>query len=336
MESRRSVRTPVDQRFIPISRWHPEGVLHWLTRPHQAQFVLGRGPVAVRCAADGSPPAELATVTTWSFDRSAAGDVVRIEFASPADMKRFAMRWRILADAIHRIGRDDPAFAFHGVRIALGDGARAGAPPDVLAFARLPGAAVRLIPNPYLLRRRGRLPAARSWERKTDTLYFRGSSTGVADYHANTRVALCRAASRIPRSDCRVSRLKQVEPAFAARLRSDGLIGGRHPPTALNRHRFLVEADGNCSSWDRYLLIGSFGGVPIRFETAWEECWHDLLVDGRNCLVADRHTLSAAIERLRADDRLARRIAARASDLVAEHLSPRALDRRLAGSLAGR
>ena len=25
----------------------------------------------------------------------------------------------------------------------------------------------------------------------------------------------------------------------------------------------LVEADGNCSSWDRYLLIGSFGGLPV-------------------------------------------------------------------------
>lgn len=328
-------RTTVADAFIPISRWQPEGLGHWLVRPHRASHLLGRGPVAVRCAADsvGLPP-HLATVTTWSFDRSAAGDVVRIDFGSPAQMHRFGMRWRILADAIHRIGRDEPTFAFRDVRIALGDGARAETPAGTLAFARLPGMPVRLIPNPYLLRRQSRMPTAIPWERKRDTLYFRGTSTGAADYDANARVALCRTARGIPRADCRLSRLKQIDAAFADRLRADGLIGGREPPTRLNRHRFLVEADGNCSSWDRYLLIGSCGGLPIRFETVWEECWHDLLADGENCVVADRHTLPAAVERLRADDPLARRIAAAATRLVAEHLAPRALDRRLAQTLS--
>lgn len=323
----------MDDRFVPIAPWRPEGLGHWLMRPHRTLYVLGRGPVAVRCAADGGPPPHLATVTTWSFDRSAAGDVVRIEFGSPAQMQRFAARWRILADAIHRIGRDHPTFAFRDVRISLGDGARADTPAGTLAFARLPGMPVPLIPNPYLLRQ-SRLPGAIPWDRKRDTLYFRGTSTGSADYDANARVALCRASRSIPRADCRLSRLRQVDAAFGERLRADGLVGGREPPSRLNRHRFLVEADGNCSSWDRYLLIGSFGGLPIRFETVWEECWHDLLEDGANCVVADRHTLAAAVDRLRADDPHARRIAAAATRLVAEHFAPPALDRRFARALS--
>lgn len=324
----------MDERFVPIAAWGPEGLGHWLIRPHRTFYVMSRGPVAVRCIADGGQSPHLATMTTWSFERAAAGDVVRIEFGSAAQMQRFAMRWRILADAIHRIGRDDPAFTFRDVRISLGDGAGAEAAAGTLAFARLPGAPVTLIPNPYLLRRQSRVPAAIPWERKRDTLYFRGTSTGAADYDANTRVALCRTARDIPRADCRLSRLKQVDAAFAERLRADGLVGGREPSHRLNGHRFLVDADGNCSSWDRYLLIGSFGGLPIRFETVWEECWHDLLVAGENCVVADRHTLPAVVERLRADDPPARRIAAAAARLVAEHLAPRQLDRRLARALS--
>jgi len=323
----------VDTRFIPIAPWRPEGLGYWLVRPHRTLHVLGRGPVAVRCVADGgNAAAHPTTVTTWSFDRSAAGDVVRIEFESPAQMQRFAMRWRILADAIHRIGRDDPTFAFRNARIALGDGARADTPAGTHAFARLPGMPVALLPNPYLLRQ-SRMPSALPWDRKRDTLYFRGTSTGSADYETNARVALCRTARGIHRTDCRLSRLKQIDPAFAARLHADGLVGRREPASMLNRHRFLVEADGNCSSWDRYLLIGTFGGLPIRFETVWEECWHDLLVDGENCVAADRHTLPSVVERLRTVDPLARRIAAAAARLVAEHFAPQALDRRLARTL---
>jgi glycosyltransferase involved in cell wall biosynthesis len=96
-----------------------------------------------------------------------------------------------------------------------------------------------------------------------------------------------------------------------------------------------VDADGNSSSWDRYLLIGHYGGVPIRFENLWQECWHSLLVDGENCVVADRHSLAAAVERLRANPDTARRIAANAGRTAAEQLSRPALLGRLAATLGG-
>ena len=328
---------PVESgRFIPVSRWHPHGIGRWLTSPRKACRALSHAPVAVRCIDPGTAPLGHAdTVTRWWFDRSCGDDAVRIEFVSAAQLRHFAIRWRILADAIHRIGRDDPTFACREVRIDLGDGVGPEVGSDVFAFARLPGSAARLIPNPYLLRPRPWLGRPRPWGRKRDSLYFRGTSTGSGAYDANTRVALCRVARTIPRSDCRLSRLKQIDRMFAARLRQDGLIGWRQPPTALNRHRFCVEADGNSSSWDRYMLIGLLGGVPIRFETVWEECWHDLLVDGGNCVVADRDTLPDVVARLRRDDHAARAIAAQATALVADHLSHTALRRRLARALAG-
>jgi hypothetical protein len=131
-----------------------------------------------------------------------------------------------------------------------------------------------------------------------------------------------------------VSRIKQVDERFAARLEQEGLVGWRMPAWAMNGHRFLVEADGNSSSWDRYMLIGSFGGVPIRFECEWEECWHDLLADGVNCVVADRRTLPEVVDRLRSRPREAMTIAYAASSTVAESLGLKRLRRQLAAVLA--
>jgi hypothetical protein len=81
------------------------------------------------------------------------------------------------------------------------------------------------------------------------------------------------------------------------------------------------------------MLIGSFGGVPIRFECEWEECWHGLLVDGVNCVVADRHTLPEVVDRLRSRPREAMTIARAASSTVAESLGLTSLRRQLAAVL---
>lgn len=315
--------------YEAVTRWHPEGPSFWLTRPIRAVRASAHRPVAVRFA-----PQPAATVTTWSVERGAVGGV-RIEFDSPAQSRKFMIRWRILADSLDAIQRADPAFAFRGVRIDLSDGVGPDVGDDIVAFARLPGSRARLIPNPYLLRGRRWLAPPRPWERKSDAVYFRGSSTGSSDFDANSRVALCRVARAIPHGDCRLSRIKQVDEEFSRRLTAERLVSWRHPLFWLDRYRYLVDADGNSSSWDRYLLIGHYGGVPIRFENVWQECWHDLLIDGRNCIVADRHTLAAAVERLRANPASARAIAAAAGRTVAEHFSRPALLGRLAACLRG-
>lgn len=289
-----------------------------------------RTPVAVTYA--GGPAGS--QITTWTFDRRRYGDEVRVEFSCPEQMRRFGTRWRDFARAIHACGVEDGEFRFERVRIHFGDGVFPQEPQDVLAFARRPGSSVGLVPNTYLLWPRPSLPAALAWERKSDTLYFRGASTGSPRYDDNARVVFCRAARSIPRSDCRISKLRQIDRDFARRLAADGFVARPDPIGRLNRHRFLADVDGNTSSWDRYLLIALFGGVPIRFEPAWEECWHEALVDGETCVVADRDTLPGIVGRLRANDGEARRIAEHANRLARTVLAPAALRQRLRETLA--
>jgi len=299
-----------------------------------AQCWRGVAPLTtpVRVAYVGGPAGS--QVTRWTFDRQRYGDQVRIEFSGPEQMRRFGTRWRDLARAIHVCGREDPEFRFEDVPIHFGDGVFFQEPQDVLGFARRTGASIGLIPNTYLLGPRPSLPAPLAWERKTDTLYFRGASTGAVAYEENARVRFCRAARAIPGSDCRISKLRQIDGDFARRLAAEGLVARPDPLRRLNRHRFLADVDGNTSSWDRYLMIGLFGGVPIRFEPAWEECWHDLLVDGETCVVVDRDTLPEVVARLRANDRIARRIAENAREIARIKLTPEALRQRLRQALA--
>lgn len=289
-------------------------------------LLLGRRlPVTVAFAES----ADSACVTTWSYDRRRHGDAVRIEFQSRDQMRRFRRRWPIVARAILDCGRDDPDFRFERTKIHLGDGVTPQEPADVVAFAKRPGSAARLMPNVYLLGPRRVVPPPLPWARKTDRLYFRGASTGSPDYGSNLRVALCLTSRTIPGTDCRISKLRQIDRGFALKLAEDGIVARADPVARLNDHRYLVDVDGNASSWDRYLMIGTFGGVPIRFEPAWEECWHDALVDGENYVQADRHTLQETVERLRTDERRGREIARRAMETVQTVLHPAALRGRL-------
>jgi len=218
----------------------------------------------------------------------------------------------------------DRRLQIHEALINLEDGV-GDAPPNIYAFARRTGSQSGLIPNPYLLSSSRRSPPPRPWERKTEAVYFRGASTGSPDYESNVRVALCKAAKAMRGSDCRISTVVQTDQCFSQRLKQDGLFGQSRPLNEMNRHRYLIDVDGNASSWDRYKFIGLFGGVPIRFECVFEECWHKLLIDGVNCVVADRNSLPHVVEKLRSRPSHAREIAMAAQRLVAEHLSPQTL-----------
>lgn len=321
--------SPAADGFRPLSRLYGQDWLQLATHPRKLLRAVRHAPVAVRFDAAVGPP----SVTRWTYDRGRHGDVVNIEFVSPDQMRRFTRRWRDVADAIRESGREDPSFSFWRARIDLGDGVWHGTADDALAFARRPGSTVGLLPNTYLLRSRPWLPAALPWDRKADTLYFRGTSTGAQVFDENSRVVLCRLAKTLPRADCLISRMRQIDAGFARRLAEERLLGRRQSLSRLNRHRFLADVDGNTSSWDRYLLIGLFGGVPIRFETSWEECWHDLLVDGVTCAVADRRSLPAVLERLRSRPGEAEEIARNATAVATTGLSRAAMRGRLRRAL---
>jgi hypothetical protein len=258
----------------------------------------------------------------WSYDPDQFGPALYLTFESSAQLTGFDARWRVLAATLWRMIQKDPALRFRDVPVDLGDGAVPGLPDSVFVFARPRGAANALLPNPYLLRDRRRVPSALPWAAKSDTLYFRGAVSGSADLERNTRVALCRAAKLLPGADCRLTRMGEYSQEVRDQLRREGLVGPRVSVPEMNRHRFLADTDGYTTSWDRYMLIGTFGAVPVLFEPTWEECWHGELADGENCIRADRTSLGAVLERLRSDPALARHLAAGASALVAERLSP--------------
>lgn len=312
----------------PISRWQPGGMLYHLRNPRRFISAVMNAPVAV--GFDRELPA---STTSWTYSPESHDSRIVIRFRSESDLRHHAWRWRLLAQILHRHAMADRGLRIHEVLINLDDGV-GEMPPDILAFARRRGSRSGLIPNPYLLQLNRRLPPPRPWERKTEMVYFRGASTGSIDYESNVRVALCKAAKPIRGSDCRISSLVQTDQGFSQRLKQDGLFGGSRPLGEMNRHRFLIDVDGNASSWDRYKFIGLFGGVPIRFECGFEECWHEFLTDGVNCIVADRNSLPHVVEHLRSRPNHAREIAMAAQRLVAEHLSPQRLRERLVRTIS--
>lgn len=311
------------EAFTDFSRWSPRSPWYWALRPQKAarRLLAETVPMAVRVRPSAGPLAGRPFLVWWSYDRQRTGARLLLTFESRAMLVNADARWRVLGAALWRMIRKHPGITFQDVPVDLGDGCGAETPESVFAFARPRGLRNALLPNPYLLRDREALPATLAWEAKTDKLYFRGALTGSSNLERNTRVALCRAARHLPGTDCRLTRLSEFSPEARAQVLREGLGSRRTQIPEMNRHRFLVDSDGNTTSWDRYMLIGTFGAAPILFEPAWEECWHGELVDGENCVRADRTTLGSLLERLRADSALARRVASGASALAARRLS---------------
>jgi hypothetical protein len=314
----------VSKTYTDFSRWSPRPALYWALRPQKAFKRLLSEPMtlAVRIR-PGSDPVLCGrpAMTRWSYDLERSGPRLLLTLEHGGDLTNLDGRWRAVASTLWRLILKRPDIRFEEVPVDLGDGA-SDLPDYVFVLARPRGTRHPLLPTTSLLRERKPVPAARPWARKTGQLYFRGALTGHPDLDRNSRVALCRLAGQLPDTDCKLTRLEHARPEVRAQLEQEGLASRRMPFTDMNKHRFLADVDGHTTSWDRYMLIGAFGGVPVLFEPGWEECWHGELKDGENCVLTDRHTLGDALERLRADDARARHIAAGAAALANRWLSP--------------
>ena len=260
-------------------------------------------------------------ITRWNYNPALHGHRLCIEFKSAEVYRKHHVRWRTFANSLWRVVCKHSSLTFSDIPVDLGDGEVETIPADVFRFARRPGQPHDLLPNLHLLRPRPRLPQPIGWQEKTDSLYFRGAATGSRDYEQSIRIAACRAARGIPETNCRLTRFPEVSDAFAERARTEGLAGREDPLAEMNHHRFLLDVDGNTSSWDRFLLIGWFGGVPVRFEPAWEECWHTSIREDVHFVTATRTTLPDVLNSLRADPSRAQTIAAAASAVARQLLS---------------
>lgn len=313
-----------DKPFLPVGFWAPRRFLQTLLRPRLWHSVL-YAPVSVRLTPESFlPVARWPTLTEWSYDSRKHGGRICVAFSSRYGFELYALRWRTIANALWKLISRQPSISFTGIRVDIGDCEDSSVPPDTFRFAKLPDDPHDLIPNAHLLGSRRRLPLASRWEEKADSIYFRGAMTGPASWD-NPRIAACLAASQIRGGDCKLTSYSQVQPAFVAQLMAANLTGAPDSPAAMNRHRYLLDIDGNTSSWDRFWMIGTLGGVPVRFENRWQEFWHSSMRAGEHYIDADRHSLPHVIEDLRGRPSVTHAICAAAAEFVRSRLSSTAI-----------
>jgi hypothetical protein len=226
-----------------------------------------------------------------------------------------------VANALWRMIVSHRGISFKNIPVDVSDCNDATVPYSTLRFAKLPSDPHDLIPNAYFLDHRHRLPRSIPWERKHNTVYFRGALTGTIHSQENARVAACRVARNIPKSDCKLTTFTQSSAHLRQELEQEQIVCKRDRVNALNGHRYLLDIDGNTSSWHRFWLIGMFCCVPIRFETQWQECWHNVMHEGDHFISATRNDLSEVVEYLRSHEEKSKKIADGAAKLARGLLS---------------
>lgn len=306
--------------FTTVGFWAPRSFGYWLGRPRLWGAVRHR-PVAIRFVEGDHWPYGSPNIMRWTYDPCVYGKHLCLEFANRpiADLWRF--RWRTLANALWKIIDECPQITFHEVPVDVSDCADAHVPKEVFRFAKEPEDTHDLLPNPYLLERDAARFRQTSWTCKRDSIFFRGAATGPREYEVNPRVAACRAARCIEGGDCKLTSFNDVGDDFKIRAANDRIAAKRTKPSAMRGHRYLLEVDGHTSSWDRFRRIGLCGAVPIRFETHWQEYWHDQIVEGTHFVAATRSNLGTVVANLRDSPQQAKDIAGQASDFVRATLS---------------
>ena len=279
-----------------------------------------RYPISIKF--EDSEWAQHPSVIRWTYSQRSHEKRLLLTFTSENTYKLLSYRWRNIANALGRLIRHSPKIEFNDIPVDVSDCTDASVPEDTFRFAKLFSDPHDLIPNPFLLKRTRRAWRSIEWENKKDSLYFRGALTGTLQSFDNSRVAACIAAKKIINSDCGLSDFPQTPPTFLGTLRSQGLCAEKDPTKTLNKHRYLLDIDGNTSSWHRFWLIGTFGCVPIRFETKWVEYWHEDIEEGKHFSYANRETLIQVVDFLRKHPEKAMSIANNASEFVRNELSP--------------
>ena len=307
--------------FLPLRRWAPDYWRHLLAKCSWRPLLTGP-PVGFRTAEfedaslKGKP-----WVYRISYDPQAFGKRICLTFApcDPAtiDLKRL----QVIVAALWQMQCWQPELIYRDIHVDLSDCTDGELPHYVFRVAKRPGEPHPLLPNLHLLSKRRRIPKAKPWEKKSDTCWFRGAATGDTNFVKNKRVAICQVAKQVAGVDSRLTSAPGASVEFVECCQRAGIMG---PPTALtemNNHRYLLDVDGNTTSWDRYLRIGLFGGVPIRYEPFWTEYWHQQLIEGENVVTVDRTTFPDQLASLRENERRSQAIAERASELARTVLS---------------
>lgn len=130
-----------------------------------------------------------------------------------------------------------------------------------------------LIPDPQFLETNG-YSALRAkfksdaipWPARRPTVFWRGSSTGVAKYWRDLpRAQLCAwaATSRYgPMLDIKMSSVVQRSAIERDEIDASGLLGAYSPPSELASYKYHIDIDGNTNSWPG-LFTKLLSGSPV-------------------------------------------------------------------------
>ena len=302
-----------------IGFWEPLTAFDVVLHPRRWGCIF-RYPISIKF--EDSEWAQHPSVIRWTYSQHSHEKRLLLTFTSENTYKLLSYRWQNIANALGRLIRHSPKIEFSDIPVDVSDCTDGSVPENTFRFTKLFSDPHDLIPNPFLLKRTRRAWRSIEWENKKDSLYFRGALTGTLQSFDNSRIAACIAAKKVINSDCRLSDFPQTPPTFLATLRAQGLCAEKDPTKTLNKHRYLLDIDGNTSSWHRFWLIGTLGCVPIRFETKWVEYWHENIEEGKHFSYANRETLIQVVDFLRKHPEKAMSIANNASDFVRNELSP--------------
>lgn len=304
--------------FKAIGFWAPRPLVNVLLQPRLWNNIR-RGPVKIRF--EESEWSRFPTVVRFSYAPPQEHGSLCLTFTNRVSYTDHAHRWRAVADAVWRVIKKHSGVSFQDIPVDIGDCIDSTIPATTFRFSKRPNDPHDLIPNAYSLDRRRQLPAALPWEKKRDAVYFRGSLTGSTQTRDNPRVAACLLSRKIPGGDCKLTNFSQTPATFRQELELDGVACHPAPIEMVNHHRYVLDIDGNSSSWDRFWEIGMFRSVPIRFETEWQECWHDHISDGEHFVSATRTNLEVVLDGLRSCPRKAEAIADAAAKIARGPLS---------------
>ena len=190
----------------------------------------------------------------------------------------------------------------------------------------------------YALVRREVARAWRPWITRSDTLFWRGVSTGDRRLLRRTRwqdlprLKLClraRDAARPDLLDVGVNALVQIwDAGERAEIEGAGVLRDSAPQMRFMEHRYSVDIDGNTCSWPGLFtkLLMGVTTLKVDSELGFRQWYYEQLVPWRNFvpLSADMAELVETVEWLRAHSHEAEEIA-RAGRQLAEGLTHEAV-----------
>jgi hypothetical protein len=193
---------------------------------------------------------------------------------------------------------------------------------------------VVLIPDPvffnsggYAEFRDARL--ALPWTRRSDTVLWRGTSTGAglvttetmqpSDPQLRARVRMCLRLAGVPGTDARIRKTEgDAAPADHERLVRHGLLGSRIAQARFGRYKFALDVDGHTNAWSNFMVRLLLGCCVLKIESerGYRQWFYDRLQPWSHFVPvrADMSDLLEKISWCRSHDSDCQRIAAAAFD----------------------